>query len=150
MHTKSNEEKEKKMTEPTIYLRSKNYNINEALKILTDEWVDDGNYCAQTVIDLRDVLKYYIKECKKLEHEKDEAVVASFNLHMDGSPKQKAAIVALEDELDKFREAVKSSHDVLLTVVNECNLFYKESADIDSYTVSDCHSVLDKIKQLRY
>jgi hypothetical protein len=138
------------MTEPTIYLRSKNYNINEALKILTDEWVDDGNYCAQTVIDLRDVLKYYIKECKKLEHEKDEAVVASFNLHMDGSPKQKAAIVALEDELDKFREAVKSSHDVLLTVVNECNLFYKESADIDSYTVSDCHSVLDKIKQLRY
>jgi hypothetical protein len=138
------------MTKHSIYCSDEHLNIDEALKILTDEWVDDGNYCAQTVIDLRDVLKYYIKECKKLEHEKDEAVVASFNLHMDGSPKQKAAIVALEDELDKFREAVKSSHDVLLTVVNECNLFYKESADIDSYTVSDCHSVLDKIKQLRY
>jgi hypothetical protein len=55
------------MTEPTICLRSKNYNINEALKILTDEWVDDGNYCAQTVIDLRDALKFYINKCKKLE-----------------------------------------------------------------------------------
>lgn len=140
----------KKMTKHSIYYNDEHHSIDEALKMLTDEWIDDGNYCAQTVIDLRDVLKYYIKECKKLEHERDEAVVASFNLHMDGSPKQKAAIVALEDELDKFREAVKSSHDVLLTVVNECNLFYKESADIDSYTVSDCHSVLDKIKQLRY
>ena len=57
------------MKEPTIYLRSKNYNINGALKILTDEWVDDGNYCAQTVIDLRDALKFYIKECKKLEQQ---------------------------------------------------------------------------------
>ena len=138
------------MTKHSIYCNGEHHSIDKALKMLTDEWIDDGNYCAQTVIDLRDVLKYYIKECKKLEHEKDEAVVASFNLHMDGSPKQKAAIVALEDELDKFREAVKSSHDVLLTVVNECNLFYKESADIDSYTVSDCHSVLDNIKKLRY
>lgn len=57
------------MTEPTICLRSKNYNIDEALKMLTDEWVDDGNYSAQTVIDLRDALKYYIKECKKLEQQ---------------------------------------------------------------------------------
>jgi hypothetical protein len=52
---------------PTIYLRSKNYNIDEALKILTDEWLDDGNYSAQTVIDLRDALKYYIKKCKQLQ-----------------------------------------------------------------------------------
>ena len=57
------------MTEPTICLSCKNYNINEALKILTDEWIDDGNYSAQTVIDLRDALKYYIKECKKLEQQ---------------------------------------------------------------------------------
>jgi len=69
MHTKLNEEKEKKMTESTICLHSKNYNIDEALKILTDEWVDDGNYSAQTVIDLRDALKYYIKECKTLEQQ---------------------------------------------------------------------------------
>ena len=138
------------MTKHSIYYNDEHHSIDEALKMLTDEWIDDGNYCAQTVIDLRDALKYYIKECKKLEHERDEAVVASFNLHMDGSPKQKTAIIALEEELDKFREAVKSSHDILLTVVNECNLFYKESADIDNYTVSDCHSVLDNIKKLRY
>jgi len=57
------------MKEPTIYVNSKSYNINKALKILTDEWIDDGNYSAQTVIDLRDALKYYIKECKKLEQQ---------------------------------------------------------------------------------
>jgi hypothetical protein len=109
------------MTEPTIFANGERHSIDEALKMLTDEWIDDGNYCAQNVIDLRDALKYYIKKTDKLKN-----------------------------KLDKFREAVKSSHDVLLTVVNECNLFYKESADIDSYTVSDCYSVLDKIKQLRY
>ena len=57
------------MTEPTIYVSGKSHSIDKALKILTDEWVDDGNYCAQTVIDLRDALKYYIKECKKLEQQ---------------------------------------------------------------------------------
>lgn len=140
------------MESPKIYIAHlhERLPLEEALSWLADDWVNHGHYCAQTVIDLRDALKYYIKECKKLEHERDEAVVASFNLHMDGSPKQKTAIIALEEELDKFREAVKSSHDVLLTVVNECNLFYKESADIDNYTVSDCHSVLDNIKKLRY
>jgi hypothetical protein len=35
--------------------------------MITDDWLDGGNYCTQTVIDLRDVLKFYIKECKKLE-----------------------------------------------------------------------------------
>ncbi len=57
------------MNEPTIYVNSENHSIDKALKILTDEWVDDGNYCAQTVIDLRDALKFYIKECKKLEQQ---------------------------------------------------------------------------------
>lgn len=60
---------EKIMNEPTIYVNSENHSIDKALKILTDEWVDDGNYCAQTVIDLRDALKFYIKECKKLEQQ---------------------------------------------------------------------------------
>jgi hypothetical protein len=57
------------MTEPTIFANGERHSIDEALKMLTDEWVDDGNYCAQTVIDLRDALKYYIKECKKLEQQ---------------------------------------------------------------------------------
>ena len=70
MHMNSSE-KWKKMTEPTICLRSKNHSINEALKILTDEWVDDGNYSAQTVIDLRDALKYYIEKCEQLQKQID-------------------------------------------------------------------------------
>jgi len=60
---------EKKMTKHSIYCNGEHLNIDEALKMLTDEWIDDGNYCAQTVIDLRDALKYYIKECKKLEQQ---------------------------------------------------------------------------------
>ena len=57
---------------------------------------------------------------------------------------------ALKDELEKFRDAVKTAHDVLLTVVNECNLYYKESADIDNYTLDDCYAAIAKIKQLKY
>jgi hypothetical protein len=55
------------MTKHSIYCSGEHLNIDEALKMLTDEWVDDGNYCAQTVIDLRDALKFYIEERKKLE-----------------------------------------------------------------------------------
>lgn len=57
------------MTKHSIYFKGKNHSVEEALEMLTDEWVDDGNYCAQTVIDLRDALKFYIKECKKLEQQ---------------------------------------------------------------------------------
>lgn len=57
---------------------------------------------------------------------------------------------SLEDELEKFREAVKLAHDTLLTVVNECNLYYKESADIDNYTLDDCYAAISKIQQLKY
>lgn len=70
MHTILNE-KWKKMTEPTIYVNSEDHSINEALKILTDEWIDDGNYSAQTVIDLRDALKYYIEKCEQLQKQID-------------------------------------------------------------------------------
>ena len=46
-------------------MNSVNVPLTEALKKMTDEWVDDGNYCAQTVIDLRDVLKKSLKMLKK-------------------------------------------------------------------------------------
>lgn len=35
--------------------------IEQALEIMTDEWILDGNECAQTVIDMRDVLKNFIQ-----------------------------------------------------------------------------------------
>ncbi len=59
------------MTELTIYVNSENHSIDEALKILTDEWIDDVNYSAQTVIDLRDALKYYIEKCEQLQKQID-------------------------------------------------------------------------------
>jgi len=31
--------------------------IAEALKLMTDEWLDSGNYCTKTVMDLRDWIK---------------------------------------------------------------------------------------------
>jgi len=55
------------MIDPQIYSKGKSRPIDEALKILTDEWIDEGNYCAQTVMDMRDALKHYMKECKKLK-----------------------------------------------------------------------------------
>lgn len=55
------------MTKHSIYFKGKNHSVEEALEMLTDEWIDDGAHCTQTVIDLRDALKFYIEECKKLK-----------------------------------------------------------------------------------
>jgi hypothetical protein len=57
---------EKKMTKHSIYCNGEHLNIDEALKMLTDEWIDDGNYSAQTVIDLRDALIKYMERCESL------------------------------------------------------------------------------------
>jgi hypothetical protein len=54
------------MQEPTIYMSGNDVPLTEALKKMTDEWVDDGNYCAQTVIDMRNALKECLKEIKSL------------------------------------------------------------------------------------
>jgi len=48
------------MKDPTIYLDGKNVHIDEALKILTDDFVDGSDYSAQTVIDLRDAVEFYV------------------------------------------------------------------------------------------
>ena len=54
------------MKEPTICMNSKNVPLTEALKKMTDEYLDEGNYCTQTVIDLRDALKQSLKEIESL------------------------------------------------------------------------------------
>lgn len=54
------------MKEPTIYMNHENITLTEALKNMTDDWVDGGNYCAQTVIDLRDALKKYLEKYESL------------------------------------------------------------------------------------
>jgi hypothetical protein len=55
----------------TIFIDMEHVPLEKALKIMTDEWVDDGNYCAQTVIDLRDALKKCLKEIKNLNKQID-------------------------------------------------------------------------------
>lgn len=44
------------MNERMIYT-DKLCTLEEALEQLTDEWIEDGNYCDRTVIDLRDTIK---------------------------------------------------------------------------------------------
>ena len=41
--------------------------IEKVLPKMTDDWIDDGNYCDQTIIDLRDACKFLLKENLKLK-----------------------------------------------------------------------------------
>jgi hypothetical protein len=54
------------MIEPTIFIDMEHVPLEKAHKTMTNEWVDEGNYCAQTVIDMRDALKKCLKENKSL------------------------------------------------------------------------------------
>jgi hypothetical protein len=38
----------------------KKFPIKEALEMMSDEWIDEGEYCAQDLVDLRDILKRII------------------------------------------------------------------------------------------
>lgn len=45
----------------TIYFDGESLSIPAALEKITDELVDEGEYCGQTVIDLRDALKFVLE-----------------------------------------------------------------------------------------
>ena len=59
------------MKDLTIFINMDHVPIEKALKTMTDDWVDGGNYCAQTVIDMRDALKKCLKENKRLNKQID-------------------------------------------------------------------------------
>ena len=80
------------MIEPTIFIDEENVPVEKALKTMTDEWVDDGNYCAQTVIDLRDSLIYYMDLMIKDSEIKEELKKEIQNL--------KKEIKKLNDQID--------------------------------------------------
>ncbi len=80
------------MIEPTIFIDEENVPVEKALKTMTDEWVDDGNYCAQTVIDLRDSLIYYMDLMIKDSEIKEELKKEIQNL--------KKEIKSLNDQID--------------------------------------------------
>jgi hypothetical protein len=61
------------MKEPTIYLNSKDVPLTEALEKMTDECLVEGNYCTQTVIDLRDALKQCLQEIKEIKEQEEYA-----------------------------------------------------------------------------
>ena len=61
------------MKEPKIYIPNMGLvSIKEAIKLLSDSVFEDGQYCAQTLIDLRDALNFfYLKDKNKpSEHAK--------------------------------------------------------------------------------
>ena len=41
--------------------------LESALYMMTDEWIDDGSYCASTVFDLRDALRDVLEILKANE-----------------------------------------------------------------------------------
>jgi len=38
--------------------------VIDKLKIWTDEWIDDGNVCNQTVVDMRNALIELLGDCE--------------------------------------------------------------------------------------
>ena len=46
------------LSEVKIYVDGENRLLEDALQLLSDENIDNGIYCDQTVIDLRDLVKY--------------------------------------------------------------------------------------------
>ncbi len=36
--------------------------IDKAMELMTDEWISKGEYCDQTIIDMRDIIKKLIEE----------------------------------------------------------------------------------------
>ena len=54
------------MNKLTIFANGEHHSIDEALEMLTGDWIDDGNCSAQTVIDLRDALIKYMERCEYL------------------------------------------------------------------------------------
>ncbi len=52
-----------------IYIDGKKVSLRKALKILSDDYIDGGNCCDQTTIDLRDAAIELVKEqaeCRKI------------------------------------------------------------------------------------
>jgi hypothetical protein len=45
----------------TIYVDDESEKLADALAVMTDAWIDNGQYCAQTVIDMRDALLFVLR-----------------------------------------------------------------------------------------
>ena len=52
--------------EAYVYVEDKRCPLGEALAIMTDDWIDAGEYCDQTVFDLRDAIISQQAEIERL------------------------------------------------------------------------------------
>jgi len=61
------------MTEPTIYMdhNRQQVPISDVSKEITDDWIDGGHYCDDTVFNLRDAVVYQQAEIEQLKAECD-------------------------------------------------------------------------------
>jgi hypothetical protein len=71
--------------------------IEKALRIMTDDWIDDGNSCLQTVIDLRDAVEELLDWKKRVEVAANEVIDYHMRSMHETVPKQ--SILRLEKEL---------------------------------------------------
>lgn len=55
------------MDKLSITLGFNPYSVEEAVKLLSDEAIDRGQYSDQTVVDLRDVVQYLYNRVKVME-----------------------------------------------------------------------------------
>ena len=55
------------MNKLSITIGYKPYSVEEAIRLLSDEAIDSGQYSAQTVIDLRDAVQYLEQRAKVME-----------------------------------------------------------------------------------
>ena len=55
------------MNKLSITIGYEPYSVEEAIRLLSDEAIDSGQYSAQTVIDLRDVVQYLEQRAKVME-----------------------------------------------------------------------------------
>lgn len=69
--------------------------IEKALRIITDEWIDDGNSCGQTIIDLRDACRELLDWKKRVEVAANE-VIDEFNSYYNENLR---SVTRLEKEL---------------------------------------------------
>jgi NTP pyrophosphatase (non-canonical NTP hydrolase) len=131
----------------TIYVEGKRVPLKKALEIITDEWIEDGQYCDKTVIDLKDALKGAVIEAdtssgvqkcvKEFALEMEKKLKA--NEHKPGwsDCEMTHLFRRLEEEL---RELIRA-----IATLEDCNKVISEAADVANFAMM----VADRYKMLR-
>jgi hypothetical protein len=131
----------------TIYVEGKKVPLREALKIMTNYWIEYGEYCDQSVIDLRDALNGAVIDADKSDDvrkgvkefaEKMEKKL-KVNDHKDGWHVCKISYL--------LRCLVAEVKELNLAITDgvSCNKVESEAADVANFAMM----VADRYKMLR-